>query len=187
MHNSACGAWYGFDWSAGCNPPSLKHPDIRMSQWIAGMPTARRWDPYMISVESWPDSAVKLWTLAQRFQKFVLVGVVGLAVNQFGLMALHSIVGLSVPVASPFAIFASMVVTFLLNEIWTWQDRGRGRVIHRAMSYVPINIGGLVINWGILYYLHEHFGMHYLVANLFGAGVAAIWNFALNNAITWRE
>ena len=51
---------------------------------------------YMISVESWPDSAVKLWTLAQRFQKFVLVGVVGLAVNQFGLMALHSVVGLSV-------------------------------------------------------------------------------------------
>jgi dolichol-phosphate mannosyltransferase len=141
----------------------------------------------MISVESWPDSAVKMWTLAQRFQKFVLVGVVGLAVNQFGLMALHGIVGMSVPIASPFAIFASMVVTFLLNEAWTWHDRGRGRVIHRAMSYLPINIGGLVINWGILYYLHDAFGMHYLVANLFGAGVAAIWNFALNNAITWRS
>jgi dolichol-phosphate mannosyltransferase len=140
----------------------------------------------MISVESWSDSAVKLWTLTQRFQKFVLVGVVGLAVNQFGLIALHSLAGLSVPVASPFAIVASMLVTFFLNEIWTWHDRGSGRVIHRAMSYVPINIGGLVINWGILYYLHDEFGMHYLVANLFGAAAAAVWNFALNNAITWR-
>jgi putative flippase GtrA len=27
--------------------------------------------------------------------------------------------------------------------------------------------------------------MHYLVANLFGAGAAAIWNFLLNNHFTW--
>lgn len=140
----------------------------------------------MISVESWPDSAVKLWTLAQRFQKFIVVGAVGLVVNQFGLMALHSLAGMSVALASPIAIFASMIVTFYLNEAWTWHDRGRGRVIHRAMSYLPINIGGLIINWGILYYLHDEHGMHYLLANLFGAGAAAIWNFILNNAITWR-
>lgn len=140
----------------------------------------------MISVEAWPDSAVKLWTLAQRFQKFIVVGAVGLAVNQLGLIALHSSVGLSVALSSPIAIFASMIVTFFLNEAWTWHDRGRGRVIHRAMSYLPINIGGLIINWGLLFYLHDQLGMHYLVANLFGAGAAAVWNFALNNAITWR-
>jgi putative flippase GtrA len=29
--------------------------------------------------------------------------------------------------------------------------------------------------------------MHYLLANLVGAGVAAVWNFLLNNAITWRR
>jgi putative flippase GtrA len=54
------------------------------------------------------------------------------------------------------------------------------------MCYVPINIGGLLINWGVLAYLHDVHGMHYLIANLFGAGVAAVWNFLLNNAITWR-
>ena len=166
--------------------PTLCRLSRSASPWIAGPANREEMGERMISVESWPDSAVKLWTLAQRFQKFVLVGVVGLAVNQLGLIALHSIGGVSVPVASPFAILASMVVTFFLNEIWTWHDRGSGRVIHRAMSYVPINIGGLLINWGILYYLHDEFGMHYLVANLFGAGVAAVWNFALNNAITWR-
>lgn len=140
----------------------------------------------MISAESWPQSAVRLWTLTQRFQKFVVVGVVGLAVNQVGLLVLHDVVTMAVREASPIAIFASMVVTFFLNEAWTWHDRGSGRIIHRAMSYVPINVGGLIINWGILTYLHDSFEMHYLVANLFGAGVAAVWNFVLNNAITWR-
>lgn len=140
----------------------------------------------MISVESWPRSAVRLWTLTQRFQKFMVVGAIGLAVNQMGLLFLHDIAGLEVKAASPIAIMASMVVTFFLNEVWTWHDRGSGRIIHRAMSYVPINLGGLLINWSILTYLHDAFGMHYLLANLFGAAAAAVWNFVLNNAITWR-
>jgi dolichol-phosphate mannosyltransferase len=141
----------------------------------------------MISVESWPQPAVRVWILAQRFRRFLLVGAVGLLVNQMSLAFLHDITGIAVVMASPFAILLSMVVTFILNEHWTWHDRGTGRVFSRAMTYVPINIGGLLINWGILYYLNEEHRVHYLAANLIGAGVAAIWNFSLNHAITWRE
>ncbi len=140
----------------------------------------------MISVDTWPQPAVRLWTLAQRFQKFLVVGAAGLVVNQAGLFGLHDLVGMAVIAASPVAILVSMLVTFVLNERWTWHDRGSGRIISRALCYVPINVGGLFINWGILAWLHDAFGMHYLVANLFGAGVAAVWNFLLNNAITWR-
>lgn len=140
----------------------------------------------MISVESWPQSAVRLWTLTQRFQKFVVVGAIGLLVNLGALSALHGSMSVALKVAPPIAITLSMIVTFFLNEAWTWQDRGSGRVVSRAMSYIPINIGGLLINWGILLFLTDQFGMYYLLANLIGAGVAAIWNFALNNMITWR-
>jgi dolichol-phosphate mannosyltransferase len=140
----------------------------------------------MISVESWPTSAVKVWTLTQRFQKFIAVGAIGLFVNQGFLALLHDVYDWEVAVASPVAILISMAVTFFLNEVWTWHDHTGGRVLHRAMSYVPINVGGLIINWGVLTFLHDSFDMHYLLANLFGAGIAAIWNFALNSAITWR-
>lgn len=141
----------------------------------------------MISVESWPESAIKVWTLVQRFQKFLVVGALGFATNQATLFILHAWLSLAVPVASPIAITLSMVVTFYLNEIWTWHDRGSGRLASRARSYVPINVGGLAINWAILTYLHGSWDVHYLIANLIGAAVAAIWNFALNNAITWRD
>jgi dolichol-phosphate mannosyltransferase len=141
----------------------------------------------MISVESWPQPAVRVWVLAQRFRKFVIVGAAGLVVNQASLAFLHDVVGIAVVMASPVAILLSMMVTFMLNEHWTWHDRGTGRVVSRAMTYVPINLGGLLINWGILYYLNDEHGVHYLAANLIGAGVAAIWNFCLNHAITWRE
>lgn len=141
----------------------------------------------MISMESWPEPTAKLWMLLQRFQKFLVVGAIGFLTNQGLLYALHEWGGLSVPVASPFAILASMVVTFYLNEVWTWHDRGSGHVLARARTYVPINLGGLAINWGILTFLHDSVGMHYLLANLIGAAVAAIWNFVLNNSITWRS
>jgi dolichol-phosphate mannosyltransferase len=141
----------------------------------------------MISVESWPQPAVRMWVLAQRFRRFLIVGAAGLLVNQASLAFLHDIVGIAVVMASPVAILLSMLVTFMLNEHWTWHDRGTGRVLSRAMTYVPINLGGLLINWGILFYLNEQHGVHYLAANLIGAGVAAIWNFLLNHAITWRE
>jgi putative flippase GtrA len=88
--------------------------------------------------------------------------------------------------ASPIAIFLSMIVTFILNERWTWHDRGQGRILHRAVLYGSINSGGLLINWLTLVSLHQ-IGLDYLVANLVGAGFAAAWNFSLNHALTWRR
>jgi putative flippase GtrA len=141
----------------------------------------------MLSTESWPQPAIRLWIVAQRFQKFLLVGAVGLAVNQAMLFALHGMASVSERVASPIAIFVSMVVTFLLNEHWTWHDRGTGKIAHRVMFYFPINSGGLVINYVIFILLVDHTELHYLMANLVGAGFAAIWNFSLNHKITWRR
>ena len=141
----------------------------------------------MMSTETWPRSAVRVWTLAQRFQKFLLVGAIGLAVNQGMLFLLAGLASVPVVLASPVAIALSMVVTFLLNEAWTWHDRGGGRILNRALLYGTINSGGLLINWGVLLFLEQEIGVHYLLANLVGAGIAAVWNFLLNHLITWRD
>lgn len=139
----------------------------------------------MFSVESWPQPAARAWVIARRFQKFLVVGIVGLGVNQGMLFLLHQVAGAELLVASSVAIFISMVVTFLLNEHWTWHDRGSGPLGHRIAKYFPINLIGLVINVSVLKILVTEGNMHYLAANLFGAGAAAIWNFFLNNHFTW--
>ena len=141
----------------------------------------------MFSVESWPKPAARAWYTAQRFQKFLMVGAVGLLVNQGLLFLFHDVLDFSLAIASPCAIFLSMVVTFTLNERWTWHDRGTGPVLHRMGMYFPINLVGLVINYAVLSLLVHEVDIHYLVANLFGAGVAAVWNFVVNNHVTWRE
>lgn len=140
----------------------------------------------MFSTESWPRPAYRVWTFTQRFQKFLLVGGVGLGVNLVALFVLHDVVSLRLRVAAPLAIAISMAVTFLLNELWTWHDRGSGRVLTRLMLYVPINTVGLIINTQVLLFLAGRYDVYYLLANLIGAMVAAVWNFFLNNAVTWR-
>jgi putative flippase GtrA len=140
----------------------------------------------MLSSEGLPRPVIRSATVTRRFQKFLLVGAVGLGVNQGVLFALVDRTGLAVALASPIAILLSMIVTFALNERWTWNDRGQGRVLHRAMLYGSINSGGLLINWLTLVSLHR-IGLDYLIANLIGAGIAAIWNFSLNHALTWRR
>ncbi len=141
----------------------------------------------MLSVESWPEPVARAWGLTQRFQKFLIVGAVGLAVNQGALFLLHEVFGLRLSVASPTAIFLSMIVTFALNERWTWHDRGTGPVLHRMGMYFPINFVGLLINFGVLSLLVHTFDVHYLIANLVGAGIAAVWNFVVNHHVTWRK
>ncbi len=141
----------------------------------------------MISSEAFPDRAMQAFSVAKRFQKFLVVGAVGLAVNQVMLLVFHDLVNLKLAVSSVLAIATSMLVTFVLNEVWTWHDRGRGMIYHRLAMYVPINTVGLVINTAVLLVLVERYDVHKLVANLIGAGLAAIWNFCLNSAITWRE
>ena len=140
----------------------------------------------MLSSEGLPRLVIRSATVTRRFQKFLLVGAVGLGVNQGVLFALVDRASLAVAMASPIAIFLSMIVTFILNERWTWQDRGQGRILHRAVLYGSINSGGLLINWLLLVSLHR-IGLDYLIANLIGAGVAAVWNFSLNHALTWRR
>lgn len=140
----------------------------------------------MLSSEELPDLVHRAATVVRRFQKFLLVGAIGLVINQSVLFALVGIADRQVASASPVAILTSMAVTFILNEHWTWRDRGEGRVLRRALLYGTINSGGLLINWLILVSL-ERWGMNYLLANLVGAGMAAIWNFGLNHAFTWRR
>lgn len=139
----------------------------------------------MLSSEGLPRPVVRVATVTRRFQKFLLVGAIGLGVNQSALFALVAFAGLSLVIASPIAILLSMAVTFTLNERWTWHDRGSGPVLHRALLYGSINSGGLLINWVMLLSLN-HLGLNYLIANLIGAAIAAIWNFSLNHALTWR-
>lgn len=141
----------------------------------------------MISTRTWPQPAIRVFNLVQRLQKFLLVGAIGLITQQLLVFVFHNLAAWNSRPSLIVAIAVSMAVTFTLNELWTWHDRGRGSILSRMMFYVPINSIGLLINLEVAIVLNDNMDVHLQIASLIGAGIAAIWNFAANNFVTWRS
>ena len=125
--------------------------------------------------------------LLVRFQKFLLIGAFGLLINMGTLYVLTGYVHIYYVLSSFFAIELSLFATFALNERWTWADRKPGTIVRRFWKYQMVNGIGLVINVGVLFFLTSFFDVHYMASNFFGAGLAALWNFTLNNVFTWGD
>jgi dolichol-phosphate mannosyltransferase len=129
-------------------------------------------------------------TGATRFAKFCAVGISGVFVNMGLLWLLTNFAGFYYLFSAIFAIEASILSNFILNEIWTFRDRRAGgikSIIGRALKFNLVCSIGVGLNMAVLYGLTEFFGVYYLVSNLVGIAVATLWNYGLSNFWTWRR
>ena len=120
---------------------------------------------------------------ARRFVKFCLVGGSGVAVNTAALFALTEWARLSLAIASPLAVEVAILNNFYWNNAWTF--RAGSVDFGRLVKFNLVSLVGMAITTGVLLYLVNNFGLHYLIANLFGIGVAMVWNFLINFFWTW--
>lgn len=127
--------------------------------------------------------STKTHRMLGQFAKFCVVGGSGVVVNMFLLFLLHDGLRLRLLLASPIAVEASILNNFFWNNLWTFQS-GQFRLA-RLAKFNLVSLGGMAITTGLLYFLAEHYGLHYLLANLIAIGVATFWNFALNFLWTW--
>jgi putative flippase GtrA len=118
-----------------------------------------------------------------RLGKFLAVGGSGVGVNTVVLFLLHQMAGLPVVVASALAVQAAIVSNFLLNDRWTF-NRHRPS-LRRFAQFNAVSLGGLLLTAIAVWVLTTAFGVHYLLANLVGIGLATSWNFAANVYWTW--
>lgn len=122
-----------------------------------------------------------------RFLKFCVVGLTGVFVNMGILYLLTEFVGIYYLVSGLLAVESAIVSNFVLNELWTFRDRGGGTKLHRFGKFNLVAAGGLVINLAVLFIFTEFAGLYYLLSNLLGIFTAAIFNFSMNTLHTWRE
>lgn len=126
----------------------------------------------------------------QTVIKFAIVGITGIVVNTGILYILSDVFNIFYVVSSFFAIEASIISNFILNDIWTFghkKDYTLNKVIHRFVSYQIVSIGGIIINMGTLIFLTETLGLYYLISNVIGICIAFSWNFLVNRKITWGK
>lgn len=91
--------------------------------------------------------------------------------------------------SSLIAIELSIMNNYVLNDFWTWHDRGKeGKVEYfkRMFQYHLASGTALVANISILWFLTEIVHIHYLLSNVFGILAGTFLNFLLNDRWTFR-
>jgi len=123
----------------------------------------------------------------RRFATFLCVGVSGVIVTNGGLYLLHSRAGVSsVYLAGILAGEAGILVTFVLNNLFTWRGHRRRPLALRLALFHLVTCGGLGLYLLTIAVLHGAWGVYYLAAGLCGSGVAAVWNYLASHYLVFR-
>lgn len=129
---------------------------------------------------------------SQKFLKFCVVGFIGLFTDA-GLANIFRITILSSRHAPLASGLIAMMVTFLLNNFWSFgENKIEGPVkkiislvIYCISSYVPIWFRAVMVGFAV-----SHFGNTFLVFNIaffIGIIIGLIWNFTVYSKIIWRN
>ncbi len=123
-----------------------------------------------------------------RFVMFVLVGAVGVLLHLALLGGLLKGAGVEFATAQAIAILVAIALNFTLNNLFTYRDRRlKGwRVLEGLASFALACAVGAFVNLRVAIYLFDK-DVPWWLAGLLGAGVGAVWNFAVTSTVTWRE
>jgi dolichol-phosphate mannosyltransferase len=123
-----------------------------------------------------------------RFVLFVMVGTLGMVWHLSVLALGLKVFALPFYAAQSCAVFAAMTANFVVNNIFTYQDRklhGRDFIKGLLSFYIACAIGAL-INVRVAMFLFEH-GVVWWLSGLLGGGVGAVWNYAITSTFTWKS
>jgi dolichol-phosphate mannosyltransferase len=131
-------------------------------------------------------SSIFSFAYYRSFIKFVIVGAIGVVVNE-GLLIFMQSMGVYLLYAGAIAIEISIISNFILNDLWTFKDRRSGNAAVRLAKFNALMLAGLVINLAVLDVGTVYFSIHYAIANLIGIAAAFFVRYALSVKYAWMR
>lgn len=127
----------------------------------------------------------------QRFLRFGLVGLSGLAVDMTALYVFYELIGFGLTRSAILAAELAIINNFYWNDQWTFRDiaqqqRGWQRVVKRFLKFNLICIMGLILKILLLNLLFNGLHLNAYVANLLAIAIVTFWNFWINLKLSWR-
>ena len=122
--------------------------------------------------------------------RFYTVGASGLLVNYVvSLLLADSVVNFWYIHATVIGIAVSMTSNFILNKIWTFEDRNfeAKKTLAQYGKFVGFSSLGALIQLGMVYVLVDNYQIIYPLALIIAVIIAASSNFILNKKWTFKE
>lgn len=122
-----------------------------------------------------------------RFMMFVLVGCTGAVLHLAVLGGLHLTLETSFGIAQAAASGSAMILNFGLNNLLTYRDRRlRGaQILLGLLLFMMVCSIGAFTNVQVATYLFDQ-SVPWWLAGLLGAGIGAVWNYAVSSQFVWR-
>ncbi|HEY7014255.1 MAG TPA: GtrA family protein [Streptosporangiaceae bacterium] len=119
--------------------------------------------------------------LIHEMAKFGVVGGLGFIVTEVGFNVLHFDVGLGLFTSNAIATGLAMIVTYVGNRWWTFRHRGGHGTTRETVSFIVLNLGGLLIQYACVWTAKNVFGLTdrftLNVAFLIGIGLGTLFRF----------
>lgn len=122
-----------------------------------------------------------------RFIMFILSGCMGAMMHVLILALALSALGWSFIYGQLTASAFAMVINFIVNNHFTYHDKKlKGMLILPALlKFLLVCSVGAVTNLAVAATLFEH-GLVWWFSGLIGAGIGAVWNYAVSRSLTWK-
>ena len=122
--------------------------------------------------------------------RFYTVGASGLLVNYIvAVLFADAIMNLWYIHATIIGIIVAMSSNFILNKIWTFEDRNFGakRTLVQYMEYAGFTSFAALVQLGMVYILVDNYQFEFALALILAVIIAASSNFILNKKWTFKE
>jgi putative flippase GtrA len=126
--------------------------------------------------------------LARRLRRFVVVGAFTAGVQMVLLWLFVDAAGLNYLVGATIAIEITIVLSYVLNNAWTFERMQNTGVVEYTVGLLKTNLvrgTAIPIQLGILFVLVEWVGSGYLLANAVAILLSGLYRYALDARWTW--
>jgi putative flippase GtrA len=122
----------------------------------------------------------------EKVTKFVVVGATAFVIDFSSTYFFKEKVKVNKYVANTLAFVIAASYNFVLNRWWTWgvQDN---QVAMQAFKFAGVMTTGLLITSGLIYIFTDRMKVNFYIAKLIGVSVAMVWNFTMNNFVTFGQ
>ena len=128
--------------------------------------------------------------LVLQLRRFIAVGAVTAGIQMALLWVFVDIGGLFYLLGATVAIEITIVLSYVLNNAWTFQATPNTGAVDYLIGLLKTNVvrgTAIPIQLGILYALVEFGAVPYLIANAGGILVSGIYRYVLDAKWTWGQ
>ena len=126
--------------------------------------------------------------LAVQLRRFVAVGALTAGIQMALLWLFVDIAALNYLLGATIAIEITIILSYILNNAWTFQDsRNTGRIDY-LVGLLKTNVvrgTAIPLQLAILYALVEWLGLLYLVGNAVAILISGLYRYVLDAKWTW--